>query len=73
MTSDASEGVGMEWCSEVGDRRCFDPVSNVQSGSRLLDLTNASKPCGACMTELGCSSSSDLGFRASEAALEVSS
>ena len=39
----------------------------------LVDLTNASKPCGACMTELGCSSSSDLAFRASEAALAVSS
>lgn len=36
-------------------------------------LTNASKPWGACMTELGCSSSSDLGFNASFAAFDVSS
>ena len=36
-------------------------------------LTNTSNPCGACMTELGCSSSSDLGLSASTAALAVSS
>ena len=35
--------------------------------------TNESNPWGACMTELGCSSSSDLGFLASQTALEVSS
>lgn len=44
----------------------------LKRGGRI-DLTNASKPWGACMTELGCSSSSDLGFRASEAAFVVSS
>lgn len=36
-------------------------------------LTKASKPCGAWMTELGCSSSSDLGLEAWAAAFLVSS
>jgi len=38
----------------------------------IITPTNASKPWGACITELGCSSSSDLGLNASFAALTVS-
>lgn len=51
-------------------------VSRSASGSRppiMMALTNASKPWGACMTELGCSSSSDPGFNASSAVFGVSS
>ena len=51
----------------------FDPISEAPDELGQVNLTNASKPCGACMTELGCSSSSDRGFRASEAAFTVSS
>ena len=36
-------------------------------------LTNASNPCGACMTELGCSSSSGAGVEDSAAAVTISS
>ena len=39
----------------------------------LRRLTKASKPDGACITELGCSSSSDRGFEACSAAFVVSS
>ena len=48
------------------------PISILPSSIKSR-LTNASNPCGACMTELGCSSSSDRGLEASAAAFVVSS
>ena len=65
---------GEDSCNDVGEFRCFYLISDtVLMLSLSRCLTNASNPWGACITELGCSSSSDLGLRASEAAFAVSS
>ena len=69
----------MAWASTAGAREeiadAFPGISKPHghvAGNGSF-LTNASKPCGAWMTELGCSSSSDLGFDAWAAASLVSS
>ena len=70
------DGVGVVRRAEGGDCRspAFVPVGSFLSCSPGEEpLANASKPSGACITELGCSSSSDLGLSASSAACFVSS
>ena len=71
VMSDIWEGVGVDRRMEGGDCRAY---RESQYRYRILEgiLTNDSKPCGACMTELGCSSSSERGCRASLPAFSVS-
>ena len=63
--SDLWEGVGVERRMEGGDlRACYDQINiPANHAAREEVSTNDSKPWGACMTEFGCSSSSELGLK----------
>ena len=64
---------GVVLLAEVGDNLVFCGDSSMISPELEESRFQASKPCGACITELGCSSSSDRGFEACSAASVVSS
>lgn len=73
-TSDRCEGVGVDRRIEGGDlRACCGSINIFNHRYSRRIPTNDSNPWGACMTEFGCSSSSELGLTLSAAAFFVSS
>ena len=71
--SPSEAAVGVDLLAEVGDNFDFCGDSSMISPELDESRFQASKPWGACITELGCSSSSDLGLEALSAASAVSS